>query len=89
MTRQRDEYRDALDAQTEASAELTRQRDEYRNALDAQTEASAELTRQRDEYHAANDELWKRVASAESALESTRAELAELIRKTTPFWRRH
>ena len=89
LTRQRDEYRDALDAQTEASAELTRQRDEYRNALDAQTEASAELTRQRDEYHAANDELWKRVASAESALESTRAELAELIRKTTPFWRRH
>ena len=89
LTRQRDEYREALNAQSEASAELTRQRDEYRKALDAQNEASAELTRQRDEYHAANDELWKRISAAESALQTTRAELEELIRKHTPFWRRH
>ncbi len=82
-------YREALNKQSEASAELTRQRDEYRKALDAQSEASAELTRQRDEYHAANDELWKRISAAESALQTTRAELEELIRKRTPFWRRH
>ena len=88
LTRQRDEYRTALDEQNEASRELTRQRDEYRTALDEQSEASRELTRQRDEYHAAYDELWKRTEIAERDLEKTRAELAELIRKHTPFWRR-
>ena len=82
------DYKQAYDRQVEASAELTRQRDEYRDALDRQIEASAELTRQRDEYHAAYDELWKRTENAEQALEQTRAELAELIHKQKPFWRR-
>ena len=83
-----DDYKAAYDRQTEASRELTQQRDEYREALDAQNEASRELTRQRDEYHDAYDELWKRTQNAEQELEKTRIELAELIRKHTPFWRR-
>ena len=88
LTKQRDEYRQAYDEQAAAAEELTRQRDEYRQAYDEQAAAAEELTKQRDEYHAANDELWKRTTIAEQELAKTQAELDELIRKHTPFWRR-